>query len=363
MHTKTILAVPLSGLFASLLSACPGQPACSDPVEFEIELTPEQYAQWQQGMNPELPGAPTTSAGESSSSSSTDGTGDTTGGTDGTDGTTDGTTGGGTGGGSTGELSEDEVCAAVCAAQFGPDVTSCSTDEQADKVVVTCNFIDQCIGGRGHACVRPLGVAVGPDAGGAWLARIAHDEAASVHAFRALAHELAMLGAPARLLAQIEAAAIDEVRHAAVMSSLARSRGAEPVPPACVSLPARSLLEIAIENAVEGCVHETWAALSAAHQARRAAVPSIRAVFAGIADDEARHAELAWTIDAWLLDQLDAADRARVNAARRSAVRELAARLGTAADDPSLVELGVPQARAASHLWAALDEALWSAAA
>ena len=147
------------------------------------------------------------------------------------------------------------------------------------------------------------------------------------------------------------------------MSSLARSHGAEPTPPVRVSLPARGILELAIENAVEGCVHETWAALSAAHQARRAVDPALRAVFAGIADDEARHAELAWTIDAWIVDQLDATDRATVEAARRTAARQLIARLGAAADDPAILELGVPRAGVASQLCAALGEALWSRAA
>lgn len=45
-----------------------------------------------------------------------------------------------------------------------------------------------------------------------------------------------------------------------VMTELARARGAEP-PPAVVIPPARrSLLEIAIENSVEGCVRECWGA-------------------------------------------------------------------------------------------------------
>ena len=357
MHTKIVLAIPLTALFTSLLSACPTfSTGCGDvdssKSEQKVELSPEEHAQWQQGMMPAGDSeAPTTSA-------SATGTG-TTG-----DGTTGDGTGTGTGGTSTGEsLSADEVCTAVCEDRFGSDLDSCSVDEQADKVVVTCTLLSLCVGGRGHACVRPPGAATGQGAGATWLARIAHDEAASVHAFRALARELAALGAPAQLLARVESAALDEVRHATVMSSLARTHGAQPTPPTCVSLPVRGLLEIAIENAVEGCVHETWAALSAAHQARRAVDPALRIVFAGIAEDEARHAELAWTIDAWLVDQLCAADRATVVAARDHAARELVTRLGTAVDEPAILELGVPRARVAAHLCAALGAALWSRAA
>ncbi len=359
MHTKTLLAAPLSALFASLLSGCPLYPSCeSDTIDVEnkVELTPEEYAQWQQGM---MPGAatepPTTGATDASSGPTTDAST-----TDASTGTTDASTGGA----STGEpLTDDEVCTAVCTQMHGEDLTSCSVDAQADKVVITCNSVQYCVGGRGHACVRPLGLAAGPDAGAAWLARIAHDEAASVHAFRELAHELAVHGAPAHLLAELEAAALDELEHAALMSSLARAHGAEPTAPARVALPARGLLALAVENAVEGCVHETWAALSAAHQARRAVDPSVRAVFAGIAADEARHAELAWKLDAWLADRLDAHERATVLAARRSAARELTTRLGAATDEPALLELGLPSARVAAHLSARLADALWSSAA
>ncbi len=225
MHTHTLLAIPLSVLFASLLSACPLFPGCdSDTFDSTetVDLTPDEYVQWQQGM---MPGAPTTSAGGS--------TGDAMG-TSGGEATSSGSSGG-----TTGEsLTPDEVCAAVCMQSFpGANLTSCSVEELADKVVVTCNLSQACIGGRGHACVRPPQPAAGPDPAAVWLARCAHDEAASVHAFAALGRELAALGAPAKLLARIDSATHDETRHAELVSTLARSAGAEPTPPACVTLP------------------------------------------------------------------------------------------------------------------------------
>ncbi|MDC0670585.1 hypothetical protein [Nannocystis radixulma] len=125
-------------------------------------------------------------------------------------------------------------------------------------------------------------------------------------------------------------------------------------------MPARTLLAIAVENAVEGCVRETWAALVAAHQARWAAHPAVRSVYRTIAADEARHAELAWAIDSWLSGQLDADGRARVVQARRTAADALAAHLATATDAPELAALGLPAARVAAELFAGLDSALGS---
>lgn len=360
MHTHPLLAVPLSALFATLLSGCPLFGCDTIESEQTLDLTPEEYAQWQMGMMPGAStGAPTTSAGPTTSETTgTDTTTDT--------GTTTGTTGDSTssGGSTTGTpLTPEEVCTAVCTQYYGGTLISCSLAEQADKVVVTCNTLQACIGGRGHACVRPQGAAAGPDPGAAWLARCAHDEAASVHAFQALARELASLGAPAELRTRIEDASRDERRHAVVVSALARSRGAEPTPPTYIDLPARDLPTIAVENMIEGCVRETWAALCAAHQARHAADPAVRALFTEIAEDEARHAELAWAIDAWLATQLDAAARATLAAARHRAARELLGSLAARADAPELRELGVPTARTASHLCAALGRALWSQAA
>jgi rubrerythrin len=342
MHPKTLSLLPLSALFASLLSACPTDSGCeSDVVELEnkVGLTPEEYMQWQQGaMTGTTTGDPTTGAGESTGA---------------------GTTGASTGGE---PLTDQEVCTGVCTQEFGAaDLKSCSLEEQATKVVVTCTTLAHCVGGRGHACVAALAAAQGPDAAALWLARAAHDEEGSVHAFRALARELASRGAPDELLARIEAAARDEVRHATTMTALARRRGAEVTRPTCVPLPARGLREIALENAIEGCVHETWAALSAAHQARRAADPRLRAVFAAIARDEARHAELAWAIDAWLSSQLETVARAEVAAARRAAGEALVARLAAASDESTAPELGLPPARTASDLCAALGSRLWAA--
>lgn len=250
----------------------------------------------------------------------------------------------------------------VCEQQIF-DLDSCSIGEPTPEgmIPVECMYHTICEGRR-HACIASRG-ALGAGAG-AFLARAAHDEAASVHAFTALARELAGHGAPAGLLARIEAARGDEERHAAVVGGLALARGAEARSPSVVEMAARDLLAIAVENAVEGCVGETWAALVAAHQARYAAEAEVREVYAEIAADEARHAELAWSIDAWLMEQLSASERAAVAAARAAAVGRLCAAAGVAAEhDAGARLLGVPSQARARDLLAGLDAELWSRAA
>lgn len=191
----------------------------------------------------------------------------------------------------------------------------------------------------------------------ALFAEIARLEAASVFAFERLARELARLDAPAELIAQAGRAALDEIRHARITGALARRYGAEPGVPSLARLPERSRFAIALENAVEGCVRETYGALVAHHQARLARDPQVRAALHTIAADETRHAELAWQIAAWLEPQLTAAERELLLAARRLALLELAAEverepLGAA----DLLTIGWPTARVAGGLVARLAD-------
>ncbi len=78
-------------------------------------------------------------------------------------------------------------------------------------------------------------------------------------------------------------------------------------------------------NAVEGCVHEAWAAVRAAWLARHAMTPTLRQVYTEIAADEARHAQLAWDLHTWFLGQVDPAQRDQLAAARRAAITGLPA--------------------------------------
>jgi len=157
---------------------------------------------------------------------------------------------------------------------------------------------------------------------GGFLAHCAHLEAASVSAFEQLARQLTDRGAPASLVRRCREAALEEQDHAQAMDMLARRHGGAVVP-AVHSLVAEDLETIATHNAVEGCVAETWAALSACWKGRHATDPTLRAVYARIAVDELRHAGLAWDLHTWLLSRLDADARARIEAAQVAAIAAL----------------------------------------
>jgi hypothetical protein len=203
---------------------------------------------------------------------------------------------------------------------------------------------------------RPEGLASrggeGVDGVARWYAEATHMEAASVPAFERLAAELAALGAPARLVRAARAASRDEVRHATVMARLGARIGATATEVVVDAVPARLLDAIAIENAVEGCVNEGFAAILCEHQARTATDPALRDAMTSIARDEQAHAGLAFAIADWLGSSDEIASA--VEHALR-ALPDLAAREATrfAAD---AAELGLPTpdgARALAHGYAA----------
>jgi hypothetical protein len=191
-----------------------------------------------------------------------------------------------------------------------------------------------CAGGRCPEGLAPPASSIAGDPLGAWLSANAHLEGASVAAFEILATELGAHRAPAVFIEAARAAATDERHHAHTIGRLAARRGA--VPPA-VSVnrgPIRDIESIASENAVEGCVRETYAAMLACRQALAATDPTIRSAMADIARDETRHAALAWAIDSWSQALLTPAARRRVGETRHDAIERLVkSRLATLPSD------------------------------
>jgi Mn-containing catalase len=88
-------------------------------------------------------------------------------------------------------------------------------------------------------------------------------------------------------------------------------------------LPKRNLLELAMENAVEGCVKEAFAAFSALYQSRKARDQELRSALGQIAAEETGHAQLAWDLHAWFLSQLSVEETAAVEEALSTALRNL----------------------------------------
>lgn len=251
------------------------------------------------------------------------------------------------------------------------EIESC---ERADPAggAVTCRYVDtQCpdilplpravCGRRTHGA--GLAAALGDDALGRALAHMAALEAASIPAFARLARELAAHRAPLSLIRSAERARRDEVRHAATMRGLAHARGGSMgrVPGRAVR-GVRPLAELAIENALEGCVRETWGAAVARFQAAGAADPALRRAMAVIARDEARHAALAWRVHRWALSRLDEPARRECARALRDEAASLRRELDGCFEDATARALGVPTGAAARALASAIDGALWGRA-
>jgi hypothetical protein len=198
---------------------------------------------------------------------------------------------------------------------------------------------------------------------GRWFADAAVLEAASVPAFRRLAAELTAHGAPAPLVRAARRAAGDEIRHYRLTAAVARAGGADARAPRVRRMPVRSLVAMAAENAREGCVRETFGAVTAAFQARHAVDPSLRAVMTTIARDEARHALLAWEIDAWARAALPPSRARRLSSARQAAARTVETEIAAAPPpDRSLARaLGLPSPAALRRLVADARDLLWNA--
>jgi hypothetical protein len=191
---------------------------------------------------------------------------------------------------------------------------------------------------------------------------MAYLEAASVPAFERLARELAAHGAPERLKRAASRAARDEERHARVMKALAEKAGARVPQPRVRKARVRSLEAIARENAVEGCVHETFGAAVATAQSMTASDACVRAAMRSIVQDELRHADLAWAVAQWLHSRLEPAARARVARARCRAARALLRQVSREVHPDLATYLGIPRARHARAIARDLAESLWKAA-
>lgn len=194
---------------------------------------------------------------------------------------------------------------------------------------------------------------------GAYFASSAHLEAAAVLAFERLARELREQGAPPALIGRMRRAAREERRHVEIISELARSFGAEPLPATAEPFEPRSLFEIARENVIEGVVRETFGAAVALFRAERAGTPQLRAALSEIAHDECRHAQLSWDLHAWMWAWLGAAERKAIETARVAAIEELRAAIEAEPADEIVTVAGVPRASEARELFDGLFESAW----
>jgi hypothetical protein len=149
-----------------------------------------------------------------------------------------------------------------------------------------------------------------------WLGQMEH---ASIAAFARFQLQLLALGAPPALVEACNRALADETAHARLCFGIASAYAGRALGPGPLdvkySLHAVSLVEVVDLVVAEGCFGETRAALEALEAADNARDPVIRACYARIADDEQRHAELAFRFVRWALDREPDAVTRRIRAA------------------------------------------------
>ena len=139
-------------------------------------------------------------------------------------------------------------------------------------------------------------------------------EAASVGSFARFVLELIGQAAPPSLIADAQRALGEEVGHARTFFGLASAYGRCPVGPSEIDVTgaldgSADAIDIAERLASEGCIAESISALQLQVAASRAEDPQVRARLLAVAEEELRHAELAWRALAWMLRRGD--DRMR----------------------------------------------------
>jgi hypothetical protein len=235
---------------------------------------------------------------------------------------------------------------------------SCSVGAvNASSVTLDCVVL--CGTGR-----RPVGLrqpSVSATQGlGRYFAEVSRLEAASVEAFRILRDELRAHRAPRKLIAAAARAARDEIRHTRATGALARRFGARAGSAEVDRIAPRSIEAMALENAVEGCVRETYGALLATWQARVARDPVVRAAMRRIARDETRHAALSWRVGRWLETRLDSEARRRVERAKQAEARLILRSAENDGTAPFAAVAGLPTQGEALQLANEMTRTLWS---
>lgn len=250
-------------------------------------------------------------------------------------------------------------CDGVTRHLFG--VTEDGTVSLREQVVLEEADPNCVVGRRPAGLVAPTRLPDCPPAA-RYLAQTARLEAASVYAFLHIERELAAHGAPRRLVAAARRAAADEVRHARMTAGLARRLGARRVESPHVVAPTapRDLESLLLDNAVEGCVRETFGAAVGVWQAKNAGDPHVAKAMRQIAADELRHAALSWEIAAWFEPRVEEGVRRRVRQARRAAVDALRVELNRPVDTGIVRALGVPSRGSALRLHRELELRVWS---
>lgn len=194
---------------------------------------------------------------------------------------------------------------------------------------------------------------------GQYFAQMAAMETAAVTAFRYLVRELEASQAPAELITLARAAIGEEINHAKLAGMLAKAHDASIPRLEVEDFQLRSLFDIALENAIEGCVNETFAAACGLWQQEQAEHEAFRSVIAYVTEDECRHAALSWAIHEWAMPQLTSAEQAHIRQAQTEAVDALAHNFLREEHPAVRRAVGLPEMTDAARLFQNLRTNLW----
>ncbi|MEM6989196.1 MAG: ferritin-like domain-containing protein [Myxococcota bacterium] len=150
-------------------------------------------------------------------------------------------------------------------------------------------------------------------------------EHASVASFARFIMQLLALGAPSDLVEQAQSAVADEIDHARRCFAVASQYAEQRVGPGRLPMDAaldgdQDLVSVTAAVIREGCIGETLAAAEVAEAAQWAEHPELRDTLSAIADDELRHAALAWRFVEWALSQATTTEQAAIFATIDDAV-------------------------------------------
>ena len=262
-------------------------------------------------------------------------------------------------------------------ASVSVSVNSCSEKEgQNKKRVMVCNYDIR----RGCAVAgrRPAGlqqteepaqtyppelvnqVLSETEQAGAFFAELAYLEQAAVTAFEYLARELEHYDAPEELVELAKKGIDEEIEHAELMRMLAYAYGGHVQEVEVEPFQLRPLSEIALDNAREGCIRETFGALIAMWQSAHAEDEAVRRVMERIAHEESIHAALSWKIDEWIQTQLSDEDRKRCKEAHQEALAIIKEELQEE-ESPALIKhAGFPNREQSALLYQQLKGELWA---
>ena len=238
----------------------------------------------------------------------------------------------------------------------------CKSEETGKtQVKIICEYTKSCpAAGRRPNGLQKESERTATNEVGQWFVNMAYLEEAAVVAFEYLTKELEAYNAPEELI-QVAKEAIDEEReHTILTKALATRYDATPLAVEVEPFVLRPLAEIAYDNLAEGCIRETYGALSAVWQTEHAEDEAVRAVTHRIVHEESRHAALSWDIHRWVWPQLTPQEQQKCQEVADTAIQELEASIQ---EEPptSLAKIaGLPPAQKAQEMFQQVKTLLWS---